>query len=67
MIEHQPMRSLKAELSDWLDEDVVKFIKRRYKNDGLTYTVIARELRESGFKVSEGTVSEWVRKSWREG
>jgi transposase-like protein len=67
MIEHRPMRSLKAELSDWLDEDVVKFIKRRHKNDGLTYTVIARELRESGFKVSEGTVSEWVRKSWREG
>jgi arginine repressor len=63
MIQHQPMRSKQEELSDWLGEDVIAFIKRRHKHDGQTYTAIAAELRKSGFKVSEGTVSEWVRKS----
>jgi hypothetical protein len=51
---------LQKELSDWLDEDVIEFIKRRHDLQGATYRKIAAELSESGWDIKIATVSSWI-------
>lgn len=50
---------LQKDLSDYLDEDVIKYIKRR-QSEGWTYRQIATDLSESGWTVNPLTVSSWM-------
>jgi N-acetyl-anhydromuramyl-L-alanine amidase AmpD len=57
---------LQRELTNWLDEDVMRFIVRRHEHDGQTYRQIAAELSKSGYDVRAETVGAWAAAHRRE-
>lgn len=54
--------TLKQELTDWLDEDVMHYVIRRLEHDGWSYAQLVKDLEQSGYAVKAATLSYWVNK-----